>query len=165
MELYILRHGKAENRSSITSDFERNLTVIGREEVQEIATSLRGIGVRLDHTASSPLNRAIQTAEIVAKKICKNKIMRWDELKPEGSISEVHNKLSELPSDSRVMIVGHEPSLSGIMTSLMGGGDDAYRGILLKKAGLARISVSSAGARLSGDLLWLLTPKLLRRLG
>lgn len=167
MDLYVMRHGKAEDRGTIPGDYSRNLTVVGRDEVRKIAGSLRDMRLHLDYIATSPLNRALQTAEILSKRLrVKGDLRKWDELKPEGDPGAVYRRLSELPLESSVLIVGHEPSLSNLILDATGHTREARAGLVMKKAGLAKISVYSTNPRrFSGSLVWLLTPKLLKRLG
>jgi len=68
LDLFILRHGEAEQRVSTEhSDFDRPLTAAGQEEVLGIAKSLNKLGIKFDIVVTSPLKRAHQTAMIAAK--------------------------------------------------------------------------------------------------
>jgi phosphohistidine phosphatase len=165
LELYILRHGKAQDHGLAAGDFRRDLTVAGRAEVEEIAVSIRALNLRLDTMATSPLNRAKQTAQIVSKRLKLGRPEEWDELKPEAYLSNLYRRIAPLGIDSRIMLVGHEPLLSGLMVDVMAGGERVSCDLALKKAGLAKLTITHIGqARLSGSLNWLLTPKLLRKI-
>jgi phosphohistidine phosphatase SixA len=48
-------------------DAERALTVSGSEEVEEVAACIRALKMEFDIIATSPLKRASETAEVVAK--------------------------------------------------------------------------------------------------
>lgn len=164
MELYVLRHGEAGKRiPSGSKDFERALTVAGQEELEEIAEALARLGVKFDFIATSPLKRASQTADIIAKalKIKKSNVEQWNELKPEGRRAELYRKLSQFKPESSVLVVGHEPYLSTMISEIAFG--NGAGGIALKKAGLAKITVASFQPRIRGDLRWLLTPKHLKK--
>lgn len=165
MELYILRHGEAGNRLPAGGrDSERGLTVVGKDEVEEIAEALAELDVKVDFIATSPLKRASQTAGIVAKtmKIKKGKLEQWDELKPEGKRSELYQKLAQFREESSVLVVGHEPYLSTMISEIAFGNGGA--GIVLKKAGIARLGVTSfLRPKIKGELKWLLTPKHLKK--
>ncbi|UVS68280.1 phosphohistidine phosphatase SixA [Nitrososphaera viennensis] len=166
MDLYILRHGEAGKRLAAGSkDSERPLTVTGEEEVMEIAGALADLGVKLDFVAASPLARARQTAEIVVKKlkIKKGKFELWDELKPEGSRVALYSKLARFKPEDSVMVVGHEPYLSSLVRDLAFDGQGDGR-IVLKKAGLAKVGVTSLRPRAKGELRWLLTPRHMKRM-
>ena len=164
MELYILRHGEAGKRmTSGSKDSERPLTVAGLDEVEEVASALAELDVIFDFVATSPLKRARQTADAVAKvlKVKKGSVEEWDELKPEGKRQELYRKLSQFKPESSVLVVGHEPYLSTMVSEIAFG--SGAGGIVLKKAGLAKLTVTSFQPKLKGELRWLLTPKHLKK--
>ncbi|MEM2139568.1 phosphohistidine phosphatase SixA [Nitrososphaera sp.] len=163
MELYVLRHGEAGKRLAAGSkDSERALTVAGEKEVEEIAGAIAKLGVRPDIVATSPLARSHQTAAIVAKKLkIKNRLQDWDELKPEGSRTKLYERLAKLKPEASVMVVGHEPYLSTLVSELAFDGQKGR--IVMKKAGLARVGVTSFRPNPKGELRWLLTPRIMKR--
>lgn len=165
MDLFILRHGEAGQRVSAgRGDFQRPLTAAGQKEVSDIATSLKDLGIKLDIVISSPLKRAHQTASIVAKTFNIGKKMQdWAELSPEGNRLDLYNKLLQLKQQSSVLVVGHEPYLSEMISEMIFEGNNGGR-IDLKKTGLARIRIVSSTPKFQGELRWLLTPKLLRNM-
>jgi phosphohistidine phosphatase len=167
MYLYILRHGQAGKRLAVGSskDSERPLTVTGKDEVKEISKALIDLGIKIDFIASSPLARALQTAEIVVKKlnVKKSKFEIWNELKPEGSRIALYSKLEQFKPGDSVMVVGHEPYLSTLVCDLIFDGQgDGH--IILKKAGIAKINVTSLIPKASGELRWLLTPRQMKQM-
>ena len=170
MELYILRHGEAGKRPQPggSSDSARALTVVGQEEVEQVAKALARLGVKLDFIATSPLKRAYQTAAIVAKELNLKKsrdVAQWNELKPEGKSQELYRKIaSEFKHESSIMVVGHEPYLSSMVSEIVFDNGDGVGGIVLKKAGLARIDITSFQPKFKGNLIWLLTPRQLKRI-
>jgi len=154
-----LRHGEAGKKLATGNrDFERSLTVAGQKEVAHIAKSLKDMGIKFDFILTSPLKRAHQTAAIVSK-IFKNekKMEDWDELKPEGNRPELYRKLTQFKLQSSVLIVGHEPYLSDMISEIIFDGKGKH--VVLKKAGLAKIGIISASPKLHGELKWLLTPR------
>jgi phosphohistidine phosphatase len=164
VELYILRHGEAGKRiPSGSKDSERPLTVAGLREVEEIASALAKLGVSFDFVATSPLKRARQTAGAVAKvlKVKKGSVEEWGELKPEGRRSDLYRKLAQFKPESSVLVVGHEPYLSTMISEIAFG--SGAGSIVLKKAGVAKLTVSSFQPKIKGELRWLLTPKHLKR--
>lgn len=164
MDLYILRHGEAGKRLAAgAKDSERSLTVTGKEEVEEIAQALGRLKVKFDFVATSPLKRALQTAELVAKglKIKNGDMEEWNELKPEGSRAELYRKLSHFKQESSILVVGHEPYLSTMISEIVFGGGAGS--IVLKKGGLARIGLTAMQPKIKGELRWLLTPRHLKR--
>lgn len=165
MELYVLRHGEAGKRQPVVDkDSERALTVTGRQEVREIAKGLQELGVKFDFIATSPLKRAQETADIVAKtlKVKKGMMEGWNELKPEGKRPELYHRLSQFKQESSILVVGHEPYLSSMIGEIVFG--NGASNIVLKKAGLARIGMKSFVPSMKGELKWLLTPKHLKNM-
>ena len=173
MDLFILRHGYAGNRlSDPMKDTKRQLTVSGKKEVVEIAKSLKKLGVKFNVIFSSPLARAFQTAKIIAEEYkLTEQIEQSEDLKPNGSKDSLYNKLSKLNIDSVILIVGHEPYLSSMINDIISSNNDADRNynknnnnIILKKAGLSRIKITSTVPKLKGELRWLLTPRILKKI-
>ena len=164
MDIFILRHAEAgKSLPARAKDAERPLTAEGRDELEDVARSLARLKLKPNHIISSPLKRASETATIVARALKgKAKVEIWDELKPEGSKQELYKKLSKLEPESRVLVVGHEPYLSQMMNELMGHQGAAR--IVLRKSGLARLSIGPFIPKPEGELRWLLTPRLLKRM-
>ena len=172
MDLFILRHGYAGTRlSDPVKDTKRQLTASGKKEVVEIAKSLKKLGVKFNVIFSSPLTRAFQTAKIIAEEYkLTEQIEQSEELKPTGSKDFLYDKFRKLNIDSIILIVGHEPYLSSMINDIISN-NDADRNynknnnnILLKKAGLSRIKIISTVPKLKGELRWLLTPRILKKI-
>ncbi len=172
MDLFILRHGYAGNRlPDPMKDIKRELTVSGKKEVVEIAKSLKKLGVKFNVIFSSPFTRAFQTAQIIAEEYkLTEQIEQSEELKPDGSKGSLYNKLSKLSIDSVILIVGHEPYLSSMINDIISNNntDRNYNNhnnnIILKKAGLSRIKITSTVPKFKGELRWLLTPRILKKI-
>jgi phosphohistidine phosphatase len=162
MDLFILRHGEAGNRMTvIEEDSERSLTPEGEIEMQKIARSLKVMGLQVNRVITSPLRRARETAEITAKTLKIPTLEEWDELKPNGSKPALYRKLARLEQNSGLILVGHEPYLSSIIGEIIG---TTGARIVLKKGGLAKARIISFTPRISGELRWLLTPKMIARM-
>lgn len=162
MDIYILRHGEAGKTIPMGGlDAERPLTSEGMREVAEVCKRLDGVGLKFDRIASSPLKRSKETAKIAGKTFGAE-VEEWAELKPEASREDLVRKLSRLKRDSSILLVGHEPFLSSFIAEAIGAGPEAK--ILLKKSGLARISVTSFAPRMTGELRWLLSQRIMKRL-
>lgn len=161
MEIYLLRHGEAGNPLSyVARDLKRSLTAAGRDEVREVAKALPKLGIKPDKVASSPLRRASETAEIVAEVLGTNPEPElWDELKPETDRKRLYSKLSSLGLETEVMLVGHEPFLTAAISDIIGAHGSR---IVLKKAGLARVTAHPVGGNFRGELRWLLSPKVMK---
>ncbi len=164
MDLFILRHGKAGQASDGPDDASRPLTVEGKNEIRNVARWLRSKKIRFDIIATSPLARACETAEIIAKTLTqKDRLEVWDELQPGGDPDTICYHATLSGQDSTVLLVGHEPDLSALAGKIITGGDAAA--LVLAKGGLAKIRNFSFDKKPSGELQWLLTPKQIMDMG
>jgi len=162
VDLLVLRHGEAGRRSPLPGDSKRSLTTEGKQEIVDLSNGLTSLELKLDYIFTSPLLRAKQTAEIVAKSLkYKGKVEELDALKPEGSKLEFYSALSRMKQDSMILVVGHEPYLSEMISEAI---SQSGCRIDLKKAGLARIRILSTLPIIRGELRWLLTPKHLKKM-
>ena len=162
MELYILRHGIAVERGTpgYKKDSDRPLTPEGEEKMRQIADAMRGMDLKFDLILSSPYARAEQTAKIVAGELDED-VSYSDYLVPGGNALELIGEIND-ERPQRVLLVGHEPDLSSLISVLVTGGSDA--GIELKKGGLCRLTTEKLVFGKCARLNWLLTPKQLREL-
>jgi len=162
VELYILRHGEAGDALPMGgADAERALTMEGKKEVADVCKRLSKVGLKFDRIATSPLKRAKETAEIAGREFG-IEVEEWAELKPEAKAEDLGRRLSRQKRDSSVLLVGHEPFLTAFIGEVVGAGPEAK--FILKKAGLARVSITGFVPRMTGELRWLLSPKTIRRL-
>lgn len=160
--LYILRHGEAGSRMTDPGkDLNRALTSKGRVEMQEIAESLKKLGLEAGRVATSPLRRARETAEIVVNMLKIPLLEEWEDLKPDGDRQLLYRKLAGIEKRSEVMVVGHEPYLTSMIGEIIGAPSAR---LIVKKGGLAKVRVTSFSPRIQGELRWLLTPKLMNRM-
>ncbi|MCX8090341.1 MAG: phosphohistidine phosphatase SixA [Verrucomicrobiae bacterium] len=161
MKLYLLRHGEAVERGDprYPDDAARPLTARGHKRTRQLANALERWGVSFDVILSSPLIRARQTAEIVARRLKLEKRLRLTEaLSPEGAYGDLVAQLERLrPRPEAVLLVGHEPHLSGLISLLCTGGPGLA--VQLKKGGLCRLEVESLKAGRCATLEWLLSPR------
>jgi phosphohistidine phosphatase len=159
MDLLFLRHGIAEDWGPGGDDRLRALTDEGCDKCRQAAVGLARLGLRFSHVWSSPLVRALQTAELVLPN-------QPYELRAElagGTVEMLLVALRELPADAVVLLVGHEPQLSLTVEALLGA---QYGAVTMKKAGLAHVQVDLRhGPEAQGSLVCLLTPAQLRALG
>jgi phosphohistidine phosphatase len=161
MDLLILRHAKAGDRSEGKPDDARTLTKKGIRDIRRVSRWMIRSGSLPDVIVTSPLARAKETAEILARSISfDGDVALWEELRPEQPSSAVVDRLSELGEGSLPLLVGHEPQLSSLVASLIGAGSDAR--IRLEKGGIARIRNIPMHPGGTGELQWLLTPRLFR---
>jgi phosphohistidine phosphatase len=162
-ELYIMRHGIAVVRGSDSEDdSKRPLTPAGKKKVKEIANGLKRLGVVVDWIVTSPLVRAVETAEIVAESLMPNPPVDFcDALRPGGSAEALVTFLARHPTRKRVLITGHEPDLSVLAARLIGAGRHAN--LAFKKGGCCLVEFDQLPPKSPGELIWWATPRLLRK--
>ena len=166
MMLSLLRHGIAVERGSSgdEDDAERSLTAKGERRMRRSAEGMLTLSLTYDLILSSPYLRARQTAEIVAQ-ILKTPegVHLSDTLTPAGSPRQL---LVALHTDYRerqeVLLVGHEPYLSRLISTLLTGGPNLS--VVMKKGGLCTLDVETLRFGRCASLVSLLTPSQLRRL-
>jgi phosphohistidine phosphatase len=163
MKVYVVRHAEAEERRSGQDDETRELTREGRAQFVTAVGGLKALGVEIERILTSPLVRARQTAEILARVLPGPKPVEINALAPGGSFDAVFQALREPASGSGVALVGHEPSL-GSFVSLSTAGS-ASDGTPLKKGGVACLKFMGTPRPKGATLSWFLTPKQLRLLG
>jgi phosphohistidine phosphatase len=145
----------------VEEDSKRPLTPEGRAEMQMIAKALKAIGLQTNRICTSPLRRARETAEIAAKILKIPTLEEWDELKPDGSKAALYRKLARLEQNSRLILVGHDPYLTSMIGEIIGA---TSARIVLKKGGVGKVRITSFTPRVSGELRWLLAPKIITRM-
>lgn len=165
MQLYIVRHGIAVDREDpkCPPDPERYLTEEGVEKTRQVAAGVSAMGVTADLIFTSPYVRASQTAEIFASSLeyAKQKIRRMDLLLPGAEPSLLFRELAKERQAASVFLFGHAPQLDDIVATALG---SKRHLTALKKAGVAFIELKRISPPV-GELVWLATPKLLRRAG
>jgi phosphohistidine phosphatase len=158
MILYFLRHGLAGSREEWKGDASRRpLTKKGMKNMGTQAKSLARLDLRLDVIITSPLTRAFQTADMVARELKMVEQLAPDErLAPGFGLDDLEQVLADHSEAKTIMLVGHEPDFSLTISALTGGGN-----VMLKKGGLARADITATNP-LQGNLVWLLPPKSMR---
>jgi phosphohistidine phosphatase len=163
MELYIVRHGIAIDREDpkCPADPERFLTEEGREKSRQAAKGVAEIASIPDLILTSPYLRALQTAEIFADilEYSKNKIRKSEFLLPGAEPMQLFREIAKDKDLSSIFIFGHAPHLDDILATAVG---TKHHISSLKKAGVAFVELKRLVPP-SGELIWLATPKLLRK--
>ena len=161
MDLYILRHGIAVELGTegITEDSARALTAEGEAKTRQIAAALKAMKLSFELILSSPFLRAKQTADIVAAKLKATGALKLtDALAVGGSPRTlVRSIANRKPVPQSVLLVGHEPYLSELISLLVAG--PTGLDMTLKKGGLAKLAVPRLKYGRCATLEWLLTPK------
>ena len=156
MILYIMRHAEAVEASDTLQDEWRYLTEKGRAAAEKVSSKIAGYGPKTRLTITSPLTRAVQTAEIAAAKACrKNVVVSSELLLPGADISELVTHLKGCNDARRVMLVGHEPQLGLLVAALLGRENDT---IALKKGACVTLKLDPGTDNKPASFLWYLVP-------
>ena len=160
MKFYILRHGDAvEHGDPRYKENERPLTPKGIQRTKQLAHALREMEIQFDAMLSSPLTRARETAEIVARGL-PGKLELTDTLAPTGSMQKLVDRINTIrPAPESVLVVGHEPYLSGLISLLCTGG--AGLPLKFKKGALCRLEIGLLTCGKCAVLDWLLQPRVI----
>lgn len=159
MQLYFFRHALAEDADGKQSDFDRKLTQEGIERTRQSARLLKLLDLTPLKLFTSPLVRAKQTADILGHTLEIPIEVRKELSAPGFNLAALTALISDLTPDDSLMIVGHEPDFSRTIGTLTGGSE-----IVMKKGGLARVDITRTHP-LSGELVWLIAPKVFQKLG
>ena len=168
MYLYIVRHAIAVEAGTpgYEDDSQRILTDKGRKKMVRIAQGLKELEESLDLILTSPYLRATQTATILRKvfNLKKDKVVETEHLTPMGYVDQLIHEINEKYGElERIAVVGHEPSLSTLVSVLVAG--EPELSLTLKKGGVCRLSVGSLQYGRCATLDWLLSPSQLVELG
>ena len=165
MKIYLIRHSNAVDPGTpgYEEDSLRPLTEKGRDKMDKIASALKGLDVKPDLIVSSPYARARQTAEILAKTLKYKKELAFSEtLVPMGNADEIIGEINEKYTVDELVLVGHEPCFSGLVSALTAGNPDLS--INIRKGGVCCLSADDLRTERKAVLEWLLPPKILSRL-
>jgi phosphohistidine phosphatase len=158
IQLCLLRHADAGDPMEWAgADDDRPLSPKGEAQAERLATFLHGIRFAVDAVISSPKVRAARTAEIVADGL--GAAVRIDD-RLGGPLDPrtVDRILADAGNPQRVVLAGHDPDLSDLLTGLTGA-----PGLTMKKGTFVRIDVRGRVADQRGTLRWLVPPDLLDR--
>jgi phosphohistidine phosphatase len=163
VELYLIRHGIAQEATGDIKDEERRLTKEGQQKTEKVAQRLKKLGLQFDLIATSPLVRAKQTADILIAAKLSSQIEECIHLSPDG---QIYNWVVDwleprnFAPDTQLALVGHEPCLSRWAEILVWG--EVKERLVLKKAGMIGVKVPETGSPLGrGQMFWLTPPKYL----
>jgi phosphohistidine phosphatase len=167
MNLYILRHASAGvRRANPLLDVKRPLDKEGKQHCLHLAHVLNALKINFDQIISSPLKRALQTAQLVATETgYEAKILRSDALAPTAEYAEFLHLLDDSSERENILVVGHNPNLTvflGLLLARMHANASATAPpqIRLRKGSLARLTYVRGNA----TLLSLIDPRLVRAL-
>ncbi|HEX9080392.1 MAG TPA: phosphohistidine phosphatase SixA [Desulfuromonadaceae bacterium] len=154
MILYVLRHAEAVAASDDLPDEWRYLTETGAKSVGRVAQNISRYGRKPRLIISSPLVRAVQTAQIAASYACRrNEVMVSGLLQSDGDLDQLQDLLRTHDKAKRLMVVGHEPHLGSFVAGLLRKDDP----IVLKKGGCVALELDSDPDK-PARFLWYMVP-------
>ncbi len=161
MQLYLVRHGIAEDRGDGGPDEARALTDEGMEKMREIGCALQALGCEPVRFLTSPLVRARETAQILAELLApETELTICDGLAPGGAPPEVVRALGGERSDA--LLAGHLPGIAELAAYLLSGETDLD--LVFRKGAVCCLSFADTPEAGLATLEWLLQPRHLRAL-
>lgn|SRR5919198_903508 len=167
MNVYLMRHGTAVavDDPGINSDSERPLSPKGVKRLRRAARGLARLNIAFSSILTSPVLRARQTAEIVARSLgMEAKLEEVSGLAPESSVDHLMLGVTRFHDQEDVLLVGHEPLLSDTVSFLLLGKSKPGVNMRFRKGGLCCIQIDDLPPKKPGLLQWHLTAKQLRLL-
>jgi len=156
MQIYLLRHGIAEDPKPGHPDSERPLTAEGRDKLRRVLKRARTADLDPSPILSSPYRRALETAAVAAEVLgYKAQIVRTPALLPEASPFDAWEEIRTRKNERAILLSSHEPLMSSLAAFLL---DSPALHVDMKKAALVRIDCDRFGPKASGVLKWMLTP-------
>jgi phosphohistidine phosphatase len=152
VQLYLVRHAHAVDDAA--RDEDRPLSADGRRQARDIGAALARQGVTLSRIVTSPLVRAVETAELVAVAVgFDGGLDVADALRPDGGWKQLQRDvLAPLGGEAAVALVGHEPSIGHFLSKLM-----HEKGLSMSKGAVVRLDFSDADT--PARVVFTLSPK------
>ena len=153
MKRYLIRHATAIARGGHVVDEHRSLTPRGRESFRLTARKMAKKGTMPDAIITSPLVRAVQTAEILSEALAfEGKLVVSPELAPGFNVAKLHRILTSFKETYKVVLVGHETDLGEVAGTLLKLG----RPLPLKKGMVVCVKLPPAKQNAQASLKWIL---------
>ena len=153
MNLYLIRHGDAQNISESGRDFDRKLTHSGIEQMKLAAAGWQSLIDQFDIIISSPLTRAVETSKIIADVFnYKKEIITDNNLISGGNTADIIVLVNSI-NLFNVAMVGHQPDLSIHAAKLI---STANASIAFEKGTIAKISFTNSAIASKGMLKFLI---------
>ncbi|MDX2149720.1 MAG: histidine phosphatase family protein [Bryobacteraceae bacterium] len=158
MQIYLLRHAIAEDGKPGGRDADRALVPEGKRKLREVLRHAKAAGVKPSLILTSPLKRALETAEIASSVLgYQAELLQTSALEPGSSPHAAWDEVRVHKDEKAVMLVGHEPLFSALTAHLL---NTPTLAVDFKKGALVRIDVSGFAPQPRGVLKWMMTAKL-----
>ncbi len=158
VQVHLLRHGIAEEGRPGLSDSDRSLTPDGRKKLRQVLQTAAKAGVKPTLILSSPLRRALQSAEIAKRVLSfEGEILQSKALSLGSTVEQVWEEIRVHRGEDSILLAGHNPQFEHLAGYLLGNPDMKME---FKKGALLRVDFESFGPAPRGVLRWCLTAKL-----
>ena len=155
MEIYLLRHGVAEDAPAGKPDSDRALTAAGRQKLRRVLARARGANVDPEVILSSPYRRALETAEIAVEALgYRGKVVQIPSLTPDANPRATWEEIRARKGEASVLLASHEPLMSSLLAYLL---NSPSLMVDFKTGALARVDCDRFGPEPHGTLKWILT--------
>ncbi len=154
MDLFLIRHAEAQDGSLYAADSLRPLTADGRKAARSVGEALRKENIVLAEIVSSPLVRAVETAELLMVGLGFDGALQVsEELEPGGVPSQILLRVvAQHWNSPSLALVGHEPSMGALLSLLL-----ERRGLALGKATAVRLTLEHPAK--PAKLVWTIKPR------
>jgi phosphohistidine phosphatase len=155
-EIYIIRHAAAaELDKEIVEDSQRYLTIHGRNHCKIVAGRLKDMSVQFDIILSSPIIRAVQSAEVFASVLkYEGEVKTAIELIGGNTFEKFLQLLKRHSYFNRIAVFGHAPDVNLFCTGLIGNQDSRDLKINFKNSSVCKIEFDLE--KEIGGLVWFL---------
>ena len=152
MKLLLVRHAAAVERGSEICDEVRYLTPEGRVLFRKTSRTMLKNSVEPALILTSPLLRAVQTADILAEALSfSGPLVVREELRPGFDMQGMKKLLEDYRTVDELLLVGHEPDLSSIITLLV----SHPGGFNFKKGAAVKLKIDPADLSAPAEFKWL----------
>jgi phosphohistidine phosphatase len=155
VQIYLLRHGIAEDGKPGRPDADRALTGEGREKLRRVVKRARAADCSPGLILTSPYRRAVETAAVAAEILECKEVVETHALVPEASPNEAWEEIRIHKDESAILLSSHEPLMSSMAAYLL---RSPALQVDIKKATLVRVDCDRFTAEPHGVLKWMLTP-------
>jgi phosphohistidine phosphatase len=155
MEIYLLRHGIAEDARPGEPDSDRALTATGRQKLRRVLSRARDAGLQPSVILSSPYRRALETTGVAVECLgYKGKVLQTTALVPDADPHESWEEIRVHKSEDALLLSSHEPLMSSLLAFLL---NCPSLLVDFKKAALVRVDCDRFGPQPHCILKWMLT--------
>jgi phosphohistidine phosphatase len=159
IRLYLVRHAIAADaiEAASTADALRALTAKGRRRFRRSARAFARLGEHVDLICTSPILRAVQTAELLAAALAHDDVQVLEELHRAAPLPPLLARLSQFGAGS-VALIGHRRLLKELAVAVTGASFAEAAHVRFKRGAIARIDVQRLSEEPSGRPRWWIAP-------